>query len=69
MDTNRAMLVVAPPSTLETNLITLRFAQYSYEATDVLFLWTSGQQHVEVICAMPDIRLRCVYTWLGYECV
>ena len=61
MDTSRAMPAVAPPSTLETNLITLRFADYSYEATDDLLLWTSGQLLVEVICAIPDVRLRRAY--------
>ena len=67
MDTSRAMTVVAPRSTLETDLITLRFADYSSEATNVLLLWTSGRQHVEVICAIPDIRLRRAHTWLSYE--
>ena len=67
MDANRAINVVAPRSTLETNLITLRFANYCSEATGVLLLWTSGRQHVEVICAIPGIRLRRAHTWLSYE--
>ena len=63
MDTSRAMPVVASSSILETNLVTLRFAESSCKTTEILLLWTSGRQHVEVICAIPDIRL----SWLGYE--
>ena len=63
MGTSRVMPVAAPSSTLETNLVTVRFAESSYKRTEILLLWTSGRQHVEVICAIPDIRL----SWLGYE--
>ena len=56
-----------PTSTLETNLITLRFADYSNEATGVLLLWTSGRQHVEIICAIPDTRLRRTHNQAMYK--